>query len=89
MLILLTDGRQTITKDSEQPSLIAKELRKAGINLIVGGIGSSLSPTELLDIAGGFEQLYMRENLKRLQGDAFKKLIEEQICKGISFYSNT
>ena len=53
MLVLLTDGSQTVTSDAEDPKQIAEELRGSGITILVVGIGADTNRDELDSIAGG------------------------------------
>lgn len=53
ILVLFTDGEQTKRRGSEDPAMVAEELRRNGINLIVVGVGGAVNPSKILRIAGG------------------------------------
>ena len=52
IIILLTDGSQTQRRGSENPAVIADELRNTGIHIVVVGIGNAIDPAELIGLAG-------------------------------------
>lgn len=49
--LLITTGRGTI--DSDQTLLIASDMRRRGVQLVVVGVGSTVNGTEASLIAGG------------------------------------
>ena len=79
VIILLTDGSQTWNEGAEDPVVIAKELRKLGIRIIVVGIGDEIKYSELNGIAG--------KNNRVFTADSFDQLISEEFIQKIS--SNT
>ena len=76
VLILLTDGSQTKSRRAEDPSLIAEELRRSGITLLVVGIGSATKEAELNRIAGSPDKVFSAES--------FDKLMEEEFITGLT-----
>lgn len=58
ILILFVDGAQTKVPDTEDPSVIAKELRKEGIELLAIGLGSKTDMSELIEIVGSPRRAY-------------------------------
>ena len=84
LLVLITDGAQTVTPTSEDPALIARELRSdSRINVIVVGIGSGVDAKELEKIADGSENLFLAQDFKQLVSDAFVRRVQEKACKGM------
>lgn len=86
ILILLTDGSQTATNDAEDPAAIAAELRNAGINLIVVGMGAGVNPAELEKIAGGKDNMLSATSFKDLLNADFVKNVQSKAC--VSKYQN-
>ena len=80
ILILLTDGSQTQDADAEHPGVIADELRTAGINLIVIGIGPGTNKTELDHMAGGPGNAFSAASFDELVGGTFIKELTEKTC---------
>lgn len=80
LLILLTDGSQTKDNDAENPTQIAEELRKNGINIIVVGIGPEVNNQELENI-GKTGNVYSAASFDELIGSNFVHKIKEASCK--------
>merc|ERR1712142_85877 len=80
ILILLTDGSQTASPDAEDPAAIAAELRNAGINLIVVGMGAGVNPAELAKIAGGNDKVFTAATFSDLLSADFMKTVQEKAC---------
>ena len=80
VLILLTDGSQTLDEDAEEPSEISTELRNAGIPIIVIGIGSGVNRTELTNIAGSKENVYAAQDFDILKQGGFIQNITSLTC---------
>ena len=81
VLILLTDGSQTQDAGAEDPAVVADELRKDGINIIVVGIGQGVNKTELARIAGDADNAYSAASFDELIGSEFVDKIKESGCK--------
>lgn len=81
ILVLLTDGSQTQDADAEDPGVISRELRSAGIRLIVIGIGSGVNQTELNNIAGDAKYAYTADTFDELIGSAFIDEIVSGSCR--------
>lgn len=80
LLILLTDGSQTKDADAEDPSVIAAEIRKSGIEMIAVGIGSGIDKRELGLIAGKEESLFSADSFDKLIGSDFVNTISTKSC---------
>ena len=81
ILILLTDGSQTQGDDAEDPGDIAEELRQAGINVIVIGIGAGTDFKELAHMAGGADNTFSATSFDELVGGDFIKKLKEKTCE--------
>lgn len=82
MLILLTDGSQTKTPYSEDPALIADELRQEGITFIVVGMGQGINLPELTKIAGGSDKTFGATSFIDLLSGPFIRNVQDTACKG-------
>lgn len=80
LLIVLTDGSQTQGADAEDPGLVADELRKEGIRILVVGIGSAINSTELAHIAGGKSNLFSASSFDALISRDFLKDLNTAGC---------
>ena len=85
ILILLTDGTQTKSSKAEHPGDIAKEIRKAGIIVIVIGIGDGTTPEELDHMAGGPGKAYIKKSFDDLVAGDFVKNLTDLSCKAGKF----
>ena len=78
ILILLTDGTQTVDADSEDPVQISDELRSAGVTVLVVGVGPGVNTVELSRLAGGTDNTFIANSFNDLvQGDVLRKLTEK------------
>ena len=75
LLILLTDGSQTLEAGAEDPAKIADELRASGIKTLVVGIGQGVNNTELARISGAQKNAFT--------ADSFDELIESEFVNNI------
>ena len=83
-LILLTDGQQTSGPDVVPPSVAVKPLHKAGIKVIVVGIGSGVNPTELKSIVNSPKYLYFfAKDFDELRSPAFVDKVTHATCNPI------
>jgi len=81
LLILLTDGTQSIDKNTEDPADIAVELRAVGINMIVVGIGPGTNETELTHMAGGAGNVFRAASFDDLTGEEFLTELHAKTCE--------
>ena len=81
ILILLTDGSQTQDAGASQPGDIAEELRADGINILAVGIGQGVDKTELREIAGNLQSVYISDNFDKIIGPDFISVIANTICE--------
>ena len=79
LLILLTDGRQKQYAGASQRGDIADELRADGINILAVGIGQGVNKTELREIAGNLQSVYISDN--KIIGPDFISVIANTICE--------
>jgi len=78
ILIVLTDGVQTKSWGYEDPALVADDLRRMGITVIVVGMGGGVNKEELNKIARG--EAYT-ESFRRLLSDEFVGKLIGDTCK--------
>ena len=71
VLFLLTDGSQTKAPDAVENSYLSRNLRYNGIELYVLGIGTNVDKSELANIAGGEERVYIAKNFEELKSESF------------------
>lgn len=80
VLIVLTDGSQTLDAGAEDPGVVAEELRQAGINIISVGIGKSTNATELAHIAGGSKNFHSAATFDVLISPVFLGKVNKAGC---------
>eukprot|EP00794_Sanderia_malayensis_P005383 gene5383-6056_t len=81
LLVLLTDGAQSADADAVDPGVLAKEIRQAGVKLIVIGIGSKVDSKELLHMAGDKSNLYEASNFDELISPSFLDSVSKTGCE--------
>ena len=81
LLVLLTDGSQTYDVDAERPGQVAEELRNAGVHILVIGIGRGTNMTELEQLAGHPEQVFVATSFKQLIQRDFIGRVKDRSCK--------
>lgn len=82
VLVLLTDGAQTREQGAIDPAIPAEELRRAGVYLVVIGIGSQINVRELIRMAGDTGRYYTAASFDELVSDNFIRSISKQTCPG-------
>ena len=80
LLVVLTDGSQTQDSGAEDPGLVADELRKEGVRILVIGIGKTINATELAHIAGDKSNLFTASTFDELVGRPFLKTVNSAGC---------
>lgn len=80
LLVVLTDGSQTQDRGAEDPGLVADELRKDGVRILVVGIGKTINSTELAHIAGDKSNLFTASTFDQLIGRPFLKTVNSAGC---------
>ena len=80
LLIVLTDGSQTQDAGAEDPGIVADELRKEGVRVLVVGIGRAINSTELTHIAGGKSNLFVASSFDDLISWGFLKSAKSAGC---------
>jgi len=71
VLFLLTDGSQTYSTDAVDNALISQGIRYAGTELFVLGVGRGIQKSELVDIAGGKERVFIAKDFDTLTSSDF------------------
>ena len=81
ILVLLTDGEQTTHKGAyEDPSMIAKEIREQGINMLVVGMGTGINFAELESIAGTSDLVFTADTFEELISVPFVRRVASSSC---------
>ena len=81
ILVLLTDGSQVQGSGAADLKEIADELRADGIDILVVGIGSHINTTELIEIAGNRENVYISFSFDKLIADNHVSSIKKNTCE--------
>ena len=81
VLIVLTDGTQTIDEDSLNPGEVADSLRLDGVKLISIGIGDKTDRAELLSIAGKQDNVFIAKDFDVLKSPKFIEEFTEATCR--------
>lgn len=81
LLVLLTDGSQTQDPGHDNPGILADELRKQKVNILVVGIGSRTDSTELVHLAGRPENLFIAPSFEDLLQSNLVTDVKEQACE--------
>jgi len=79
-LVVITDGTQTKEWDAEDPGAVADEMRAAGFNIVVVGVGSQITPAELDHIAGGDGKSYRAATFEKLLESDFVEKVVQSTC---------
>jgi len=79
-LILLTDGRS----QGNNEAIIAKALRRRGVNIIVVGITNSVNEKALQDIAGDPSNYFTAENFDILISEKFIERLQVKTCETVT-----
>lgn len=81
VVVMLTDGTQTWDASAEDPVLIADELRKLGMNILVVGVGNRINNKELKSIAGQDQRFFTAVNFDELVSGEFIDKISSTTCE--------
>lgn len=81
VFVLVTDGSQTNSIDSEDLTLVAEEIRKFGIHLIVVGVGASVNSLELYNVVDLQMNAFHAESFDKLVTDKFVDAVTKATCK--------
>ena len=82
ILVLLTDGEQTTDGEAyEDPSMVAKEVREAGINMLVVGMGRGIKFAELESIAGTSDLVFTADTFEELISVPFVRRVSATSCE--------
>ena len=79
ILVLLTDGTQTVMAGAEDPDHVARELRKSNITVIVVGMGPGVNLVELRKI--GRDHLFTAPTFHILTSKAFIDELTKRACE--------
>ena len=84
ILIVILDGSQTNTPGSEDPTVVADELRAEGVKVIVVGIGPEVSDSEVLKIAGNERsRVFTANTFDDLSASSFTNAVLNTSCPGM------
>ena len=82
VMIILTDGKQTVTNDSKTLDVAVRPLLEKNVTVFAVGVGKAIDLMELLLLVGGNEDnLFRAENFDKLAQDSIK--LASQTCKKI------
>lgn len=82
VMIILTDGIQTVTNDSKTLDVAVRPLLEKNVTMFAVGVGKAIDLKELLLLVGGNEDnLFRAENFDKLAQDSIK--LASQTCKKI------
>ena len=82
VMIILTDGKQTVTNDSKTLDVAVRPLLEKNVTVFAVGVGRAIDLMELLLLVGGNEDnLFRAENFDKLAQDSIK--LASQTCKKI------
>ena len=76
LVILINDGKAT-----RSPLETARELREAGINIIVVGISKAVDVKELDEIAGGAGRAHLAREWHNLVNTTFIHELTDAVCQ--------
>ena len=79
LLVLLTDGGQSLMDGMEDPAEVAMELRQMGIQIICIGIGKQVSVGDLKRIAGNPEKVFVQPSFPAMLKNV--KKIKDLMCR--------
>ena len=85
LLILLTDGSQTLDVDAENPGDIAQEIRESGIKILVIGVGQGINKTELYQLGGDANNVFNADTFDELIDSTFIDKVISTSCKAGEF----
>ena len=80
VLIVLTDGSQTKTYGAADPAVVAEDIRRTGITVLVIGVGRGINRRELDSIAGGPNKAFTADSFDILIGQDFERRVLGTIC---------
>merc|ERR1712188_49176 len=82
VLVLLTDGEQSPQwPPYEDPAMIVKELRQAGINVLVVGMGGGVKESSIINIVGSKEKAFKVKQFDKLVSPAFINQMQTKVCE--------
>ena len=87
LLVLLINNPQMRNVASEPPVDIAERIRKAGINILIIGVGPNVDPNELVEIGGGPENVYIAATNDVLSNLEFVDQIKFATCNLGRFFA--
>lgn len=82
VMVILTDGKQTVTGDSKTLDVAVRPLREKNVTVFAVGVGKAIDINELLLLVGDdVENLFRAENFDQLAEDSLQ--LAAQTCKRI------
>ena len=83
VLFVALDGSQTKAQGWENPNGIADEIRAAGTDIVVLGIGNEISQFEILQLAGGRQdRVFYAKDFDEFTQRSFIKQVIKRACVG-------
>ena len=82
VMVILTDGKQTVTSDSKTLDVAVRPLQEKNVTVFAVGVGKAIDITELLLLVGGNgDNLFRAENFDELTKHSLQ--LAAQTCKRI------
>lgn len=82
VMVILTDGKQTVTGDSKTLDVAVRPLREKNVTVFAVGVGKAIDINELLLLVGDdVENLFRADNFDQLAEDSLQ--LAAQTCKRI------
>lgn len=81
VLLLITDGSQSLGDAIINPVTVANEIRSAGVHVFAIGTGTSVKAKELQAIAGSQENVYLTSHYSQLHSNKFVEKLSDVACK--------
>ena len=80
-LILLTDGKQTLSTFSTPPQIKAEALRRRGVTIFAIGIGRNVDALELATLTGSLDNVFLTRSFDELLSGGFLEKIVSKTCE--------
>lgn len=82
VMIILTDGKQTVTSDSKTLDVAVRPLQEMNVTIFAVGVGKAIDIGELLLLVGdNVDNLFRAQNFNELAKDSLR--VASQTCKSI------
>ena len=82
VMVILTDGKQTVTSDSKSLDVAVRPLQEKNVTIFAVGVGKAIDISELLLLVGDDEDnLFLAQDFNQLARDSLR--LAAQTCKRI------